>query len=301
MDGAPDGSRGMGDDVATAQGAGSIEIGTSRLSPGQMYRVIQSFSQFKRDLVTAIGFGGLLSLPNLAKLNLKFSMWLLTQVDLSSNALVVDDNHVLRFYEEDVERVFGIPCGPRKVDGPDASVTQEAVWFMRSALGLVGKDSHSLKRVECFLYKDISESSSRIEQECFPIAFVIYSMGHLLAPPVKHDYVTIDYWGALKSADHIMNYNWCEYVLRSVIEAARKVQTQAPTKGPITIPGCHLFLQVHEFCLVQDYLFSCVFCKELITLDKYGIRCSFWTTWMLERTSCRTQCSQELQSTHRKG
>ena len=64
----------MGGDAATAQGAASMEIGTSRLSPGQMYRVIQSFSQFKRDLVTAIGFGGLLSLPNLAKLNLKFIM-----------------------------------------------------------------------------------------------------------------------------------------------------------------------------------------------------------------------------------
>ena len=206
--------------------------------------MVQTFTPFKRDLVNAIGFGGLLCLPNLPKLNLRFSLWLLNQVDVDKHALVVDDNNMIHFFDEDVERIFGIPCGLRKVDGPDASITHDAVSFMRSALGLLDKDSHSLKRVESFLCRDISPDSSRLEQECFQAAFVIYSMGHLLAPSVKHDYVTVDFWGALKNADHIVHYNWCNYVIRSVIEAARKVQSACPTKGPIQIPGCHLFLQV---------------------------------------------------------
>jgi hypothetical protein len=46
-------------------------------------------------------------------------------------------------------------------------------------------------------------------------AFIMYATGHLLAPSLKHDFVTVDYWGALKSADHIVNYNWCVYVVRS--------------------------------------------------------------------------------------
>lgn len=184
--------------------------------------------------------------------------WLLNQVDVSSKAIVINDNCMIRFFDEDVEKVFGIPCDPRKIDGPDAIVAQESVGFMHASLGLVDKDSHSLKRVEAFLQKDASENSILLEQECFQIAFVIYCMGHLLAPSVKHDYVPIDYWGALKSADHIVHYNWCEYVIRNVLEAARKVQT---AKGPVTIPGCHLFLQVQVvlvcvLCLTYSYQLS---------------------------------------------
>jgi len=224
--------------------------GTSRLvtpvSPGQIYRLVQSFSQRKKELVEAIGFGGMLNVPNLTKLNLKLSLWLLNQVDIESQAIVVGDNHMICFFDADVHKAFGIPCGPRKIDGRDAHVSQEAVAFMRESLGLVDRDSHSLKRIQSFLTNELTESSSQLEHECFQIAFVIYVMGHLLAPSVKHDYVSIDYWGALKCADHIVHYNWCEYVLRCVLEAASKVQSASPGKGTIQLPGCHLFLQVQK-------------------------------------------------------
>ncbi|RLN12245.1 hypothetical protein C2845_PM09G02040 [Panicum miliaceum] len=232
------------EDVLLESAQGQPEIGNSRLSPGHIYRLMQTFSQLKRDLVTAIGFGGMLCIPNLTKLNLKFSLWLLNQVYVETQTIVLDDSHMIRFFDEDVEKVFGIPCGPRKVDGRDAHVSPESVAFMRSSLGLVDKEPHSLKRVESVLAKELTESSSRLEQECFQIAFVIYVMGHLLAPSLKHDYVSVDYWGALKNADHIIHYNWCNYVVRAVLDAAIKVQSGWHGKGPMTIPGCHLFLQV---------------------------------------------------------
>ncbi|KAG2580083.1 hypothetical protein PVAP13_6NG254848 [Panicum virgatum] len=251
-DAAGSGSRQGGGEVATGKKEhgslalvqGHIEVGSSRVSPGQIYRLVQSFSPRKRELVEAIGFGGMLNVPNLTKLNLKLSLWLLNQVDIESQAIVVGDNHMIRFFDGDVHKVFGIPCGPRKIDGRDAHVSQEAVAFMRESLGLVDRESHSLKRIESFLTKELTESSSQLEHECFQIAFVIYVMGHLLAPSVKHDYVSIDYWGALKCADHIVHYNWCEYVIRCVLEAASKVQSASPAKGTIQLPGCHLFLQV---------------------------------------------------------
>ena len=109
---------------------GHIEVGNSRVSPGQIYRLVQSFSQRKRELVEAIGFGGMLNVPNLTKLNLKLSLWLLNQVDIESQAIVVGDNHMIRFFDADVHKVFGIPCGPREIDGRDAHVSQEAVAFI---------------------------------------------------------------------------------------------------------------------------------------------------------------------------
>lgn len=55
------------------------------------------------------------------------------------------------------------------------------------------KDAHSLKKVEEFLMRDISETSSSLEHDCFQVAFVIFVMGHLLAPCAKHDYAAVHY------------------------------------------------------------------------------------------------------------
>lgn len=136
--------------------------------------------------------------------------------------------------------MFGIPCGPREITGPDGGASSAAVDFLRGALGMTEKDAHSLKKVEEFLKRDISETSCSLEHDCFQVAFVIFVMGHLLAPCAKHDYATIDYWGALKRASDIPNYNSAGYVIKSIVEGARKVQSDSQ----VTIPGCHLFLQV---------------------------------------------------------
>lgn len=240
----------MGDFVHDSQihGGGSTtsaEYPLSRMSPGHVYRVMQSFTEYKKDLIRVIGFGGILELPNLMKLNLRFSKWLLSRVDCEKKAILVDDGWYIRFYDHDVEKMFGIPCGAREIFGADGAAPNAAVEFIRTALGMTDKDAHSLKKVEEFLRRDINESSSSLEQDSFQVAFVIFVMGHLLAPSTKHDYVAIDYWGALKSVSNISNYNWCGYVLRSVIESAKKFQAQKHSKVSPAVPGCHLLLQVN--------------------------------------------------------
>jgi hypothetical protein len=56
---------------------------------------------------------------------------------------------------------------------------------------------HSLQAAEEFLKKDITDESSMLEKYCFQIAFVIFAMGHVLAPTTKHDYATIKFWGVI--------------------------------------------------------------------------------------------------------
>ena len=76
--------RASNEDGSAAASPSGIKICISRLSVTQINRVVQTFSRFKRDLVNAIGFGGLLHLPNLPKLNLKFSFWLLNRVNVNA-------------------------------------------------------------------------------------------------------------------------------------------------------------------------------------------------------------------------
>ncbi|XBJ25178.1 hypothetical protein VPH35_002891 [Triticum aestivum] len=70
-------------------------------------------------------------------------------------------------------------------------------------------------------------------------------MGHLLAPSTKHNYATIDFWGALANPEMIQQFNWCEYVLQCLIDAVTKLRRDiAMGTQTINLTGCHLFLQV---------------------------------------------------------
>ncbi|XBJ11384.1 hypothetical protein VPH35_016090 [Triticum aestivum] len=172
-----------------------LPTATSRMSVKHVVEVIRSFNEYKRFLVTSIGFGGMLDLQMLQTLNLKFSAWTMSKVSTSCRAIVRAANKVLKFWPEDVHKVFGIPCGHRNIKGRDGHIKPEAVQFIKTALGMDKKGLHSLRAVEDFLRRDISESSSKLEKDCFQIAFVIFVMGHVLAPTTNHDYATIDFWG----------------------------------------------------------------------------------------------------------
>ncbi|XBJ07279.1 hypothetical protein VPH35_012832 [Triticum aestivum] len=192
-------------------------VPTSRISVRKAIEVIQTFDDYKRWLLTEIGFGGILKLPMLQKLNLKFSAWTMS-----------------KFFAEDIHKVFGIPCGHRNVKGRDGFIKPEAVTFIKRTLGMDRTGVHSLRAAEEF-----------IEKDCFQIAFVIFVMGHVPAPRTKHDYGTIDYWGALANTENITQYNWCEFVPEFLLEAVRRLKNDMTANNHSTnLVGCHLFLQI---------------------------------------------------------
>lgn len=131
------------------------------------------------------------------------------------------------------------------IQGRDGHIKPDAIRFIKRTLGMDKTGVHSLRADEEFLLRDISESSSKLEKDCFQIAFVIFVMGHVLAPTTKHDYATIDFWGALSNTETISQFNWCEYVLDCLMEAVRRVKNDMIANNPGTnLVGCHLFLQV---------------------------------------------------------
>lgn len=79
---------------------------------------------------------------------------------------------------------------------------------VKTTLGMNKSSVHSHRALEEFLSRDITESSRKIEKDCFQIVFIIFVMGHVLAPTTKHDYATIDFGGALSNTDLITQFNW---------------------------------------------------------------------------------------------
>ncbi|XBH93587.1 hypothetical protein VPH35_084489 [Triticum aestivum] len=139
---------------------------TSRISVRKAVEVIQTFDDYKRWLITEIGFGGMLKLPLLQKLNLKFSAWTMSKVCVERRAIVLSETKVLKFFAEDIHKVFGIPCGHRSVKGRDGFIKPEAITFIKRTLGMDRTGVHSLRAAEEFLLRDISEASSKMEKDC---------------------------------------------------------------------------------------------------------------------------------------
>jgi hypothetical protein len=204
---------------------------------------VRKFGKFKRNLVEEIGFGGMLKMRMLTRLNLKFSAWLMERVE--SNELRIDEERILKIKDHDVEKVFGLPCGTRLISPDTPEPSEACIEFLRVSSNL-SKGAHSLKAAEAYLLRDdINEESSKVQIDCFKIAFLVFVVGHLLAPSTKYDYIGIDFWAALNDTSRIKEFNWCRYVLEHLIRAVRKLKSDIRNRHKtIHLVGCHVFLQV---------------------------------------------------------
>ncbi|KAM3213880.1 hypothetical protein ACQJBY_066362 [Aegilops geniculata] len=218
---------------------------TSRLSVKHVVEVIQKFDDYKRWLVSEIGFEGVLKLPLLQKIDLKMSVWAMKKVDVKSRAICIDKNRTILFRAEDFHKNFGVPCGNRAVRGRDGEIKSAGIEFIKQTIGMNGSPAYNLKVAEDFLNRDISEESSKIEKDCFQISLVIFVMGYLVSPGEKHEYKMIDFWGAVANPELISQFNWCEYALDDLMAAVIRMKEEYENKAQtVHLFGCHLFFQV---------------------------------------------------------
>lgn len=226
---------------------------TSRTSVQKVLSVTSQFDEYKVFLVQEMGWEGILKLRPLARINLKFSKWVMNRVDTITRSILLDNLRRLRFCDVDVHKVFGIPCGQLDI-ALHEQPNDTTVNIIRAALGMPEKGNQILKAAEKVLCRPIYEKfSSTIEKDSFKMALVIFVMGHLLAPTSKHDAAPIDYWAAIANPDRISDFNWCEYVLQDLLKAVSKLKVDILNNRTVThLEGCHLFLQV-RFLLINKH------------------------------------------------
>lgn len=220
-------------------------VSSTRSSIKQVYDVISSFTEQKRDLVRSIGFGGILLFPPLKNINRRFAMWLMSRVDPLSQTIVVNNCKRIKFNKTDVEKVFGIPCHGKVVS--DCNMPRKVIipTVKKSYPGTDARENRSIKAAQEVVEKQCSGTMTDTEQDAFKVAFVIYLMSTLLAPGSKYDYVSLEYWGALVEPASIKDFDWCEYVLRKLLQAVVKLKNELQVGNKVSnITGCSVFLQV---------------------------------------------------------
>jgi hypothetical protein len=145
-----------------------------------VYIVVSKFNDYKKQIVRDIGFGGIVDLPCITKVNLRLSSWLLSKLDTNESALVFTGSKRIWFHERDIGIVFGIPTGD--IDVGSMEISSEQINIIRQSCGLDMRDARSVKGLDSVLEQHLDDSSTSFEFNRFKIAFVIFVMTHLLAP-----------------------------------------------------------------------------------------------------------------------
>ncbi|KAE8814741.1 hypothetical protein D1007_07977 [Hordeum vulgare] len=167
----------------------------------------------------------LLHIKSWQKINLKYSAYLMDRVDVENSIINLESQGMLELTDNQVHYVFGIPIGEHTILSEGVEPSDACVEFTRVAAGISDKGTHSLKASEEYLNRDITVDSRKIDKDCFKFAFVIFVVGHALAPSAKHDYIKIDFWSALNDVTKIKEWNWCRYLLSHLFQAVRKFKS----------------------------------------------------------------------------
>lgn len=163
----------------------------------------------------------------------------------------MDENRKIPITDPAVSNVFGLPHGGRLIPSGHVDLSDACIEFSRLALTFSPKGIHSLKAAECIVARPIDESSSKVETDCFKIAFVVFAVGHILNPCAKHDYTSLDFWAAMVLPAEINTFNWCRFVRENLMKAVRKIKSDiANGNGTVQIVGCHILLQVNHHQLL---------------------------------------------------
>ncbi|KAI4984982.1 hypothetical protein ZWY2020_017612 [Hordeum vulgare] len=204
-----------------------------------------TFNDFKKQLIRDIGFGGVLAIKTLPKLNLKFSSCLMEKVNPETREILIEDYRAIMFSSQDVSNVFGIPCGAKNISSYPTELSEACAEFKKFAEDMSDKGVHSLKAAEAILVKHLDAESRTLDIDMFKIASVIFVVGHMLCPSSKNEYTTVDYGGALSTTAEISEHNWAELVVEHLLAAVRKLKSDLHTRhSTIHLLGCHLFLHV---------------------------------------------------------
>ncbi|KAI4985403.1 hypothetical protein ZWY2020_018033 [Hordeum vulgare] len=213
----------------------------SRSSIKKMKGLVDRLCEQKRCLVREMGFEGLLHLPVVTRSNRKQSMWLMSKIDEKASAMVIDARRDLPFNDGDVGKVLGVPS----VGSPIArNVLPHVGDVVRRILG-INIGLHKITPIMRIVELKYRIPMTKDESRQFKVAFAICAMTFLLAPPLKHNYFTTDYWNALHMPDLIQMFNWGRYIREQLLSSAGRVKSELlGGKLKSNLSGCTFFLQV---------------------------------------------------------
>uniref|UniRef100_A0A0D9YSW0 Aminotransferase-like plant mobile domain-containing protein n=1 Tax=Oryza glumipatula TaxID=40148 RepID=A0A0D9YSW0_9ORYZ len=235
-------------------GSGSSSVFTRALHAARARKMYQrkqlaDIGDQQKELVRQMGFDGLLSM-RLTKLNKQFGAWILCKLDPSSGNLFAGSKHEICLTCEDVSLLLGIPCGWKQILPAIKNKVKDVKAYMCEIFEKDSFDGITIATIQRILEKKFTRTMTVHEQIVFKTAFIIFVVTKFLAPQSVNSHISIRYMKALVDVENIHKYNWAEFVLHEIKDAAAALQDKIRHRKSIGyINGCIILPQPPSFDL----------------------------------------------------
>uniref|UniRef100_A0A0E0G9V6 Uncharacterized protein n=1 Tax=Oryza nivara TaxID=4536 RepID=A0A0E0G9V6_ORYNI len=216
----------------------------TRCTPAILSDLFSGFGDQQKELVKQMGFDGLLSM-RLTKLNKQFGAWILCKLDPSSGNLFAGSRHEICLTCEDVSLLLGIPYGRKEILPAIKNEVKDVKAYMCEIFEKDSFDGLTIVTIQRILEKKFNSTMTVHEQIVFKTAFIIFVVTKFLAPQSVNNHISIRYMKVLVDVENIHKYNWAEFVLHDIKDAAAALQHKIRHRKSIGyINGCIILPQL---------------------------------------------------------
>ncbi|BAS94496.1 Os05g0471900 [Oryza sativa Japonica Group] len=216
----------------------------TRCTPAILSDLFLGFGDQQKELVKQMEFDGLLSM-RLTKLNKQFGAWILCKLDPSSGNLFAGSRHEICLTCEDVSLLLGIPCGRKEILPAIKNEVKDVKAYKCEIFEKDSFDGLTIVTIQRILEKKFNRTMTVHEQIVFKTAFIIFVVTKFLAPQSVNNHISIRYMKALVDVENIHKYNWAEFVLHDIKDAAAALQHKIRHRKSIGyINGCIILPQL---------------------------------------------------------
>ncbi|KAH6797073.1 hypothetical protein C2S52_021627 [Perilla frutescens var. hirtella] len=183
----------------------------SRACPGELVDAMGYMNEKQKDAVRTMGFAQILHLTT-HKVPAQLAYWVLDHFDASSSELVMDNGRSISVDPDDVYSVFGFPKGGTLIQTRRRSdvCSKEETWYNQFDKER-GRGRIVMNDVRVKMMNDNDGG------DMFKMNFLVLVTASLVENAVN-GYISPHLMNYMDKLDTIADLDWCEYVVRSLIE-----------------------------------------------------------------------------------
>jgi hypothetical protein len=211
----------------------------------ELNSLVSLFTDQQRKLAESTGFRSFSKEMHPLEFDKQFTAWLMPKVDTMSRSFGVSIGKRLMLFQEDVAKVFAIPCSGKEVWDATLDKSEAMRKKVQDTIGMDDVIKSPFLAAARTIRSLVNKEMSAEEETSFKVAFVVFVIGLLCDSGNPGELESVNFWPALKDPTIVHKFNWSSYVLESVFSACASARMATRTNRVFMPPaGTAMFLQV---------------------------------------------------------
>jgi hypothetical protein len=169
----------------------------------ELNSIVESFTPQQRSLAESTGFRCFARPIHLLQFDRQFTVWLIPKVCTLSRSFSTSAGWRITFFQEDVEKVFGIPSGGKNVWDASLDKSQPMREKITCMLGMEDGDGSPMCTTVKVLRELAGCNLTDEQEDVFKVAFVVFVVCMLVDGNNPGECKSVNFWPALTPTEHI--------------------------------------------------------------------------------------------------